>query len=211
MTTINASATVTEIESRENTDFEFVFEGRLFQLELSKSLYNELPYSIRNQYGEFEDFKTCINVDFAEISENLFDYWSDITENSDKGLAMLRKQARKQLLSFVVSSANKLRSALKSMSLAMHTAWTKAKILATGFVQFVKMSDVDIEGEIPVQSRRVASLESFGVERKTANKTAGLLRFIDLDKIAKGLSAAESVISFHVWQVVGWSVNKSIG
>lgn len=93
----------------------------------------------------------------------------------------------------------------------MHTAWTKAKILATGFVQFVKMSDVDIEGEIPVQSRRVASLESFGVERKTANKTAGLLRFIDLDKIAKGLSAAESVISFHVWQVVGWSVNKSIG
>lgn len=62
MTTINASATVTEIESRENTDFEFVFEGRLFQLELSKSLYNELPYSIRNQYGEFEDFKTCIKV-----------------------------------------------------------------------------------------------------------------------------------------------------
>jgi len=200
---------ITDIEVRENTDIEFVFNGRLYQLEIGLEEWNALPTHIKGD--EFEEYKSFKNINFLQVAHSLRLYAKDVTECSDKGLAMLRKQARKRLLSFVVSSANKLRSALKSMSLAMHTAWTKARILATGVVQFVKMQDVDIEGEIPVQTRRVASLESFGVERKTANKTAGLLRFIDLDKIAKGLSAAESVISFHVWQVVGWSVNKSIG
>lgn len=207
MTLFNASASqITEITAIENTDIEFVFNGRLYCLVIDQDEWNALSYSIRNIYGDdFDFFKSCKDVDFAEIVFDLRLYAEDVTESTDKGLAMLRKQARTKLLSWIVSSANKLRSTLKSMSLAMHTAWTKAKILATGFVQFVKVSDVDIEGEIPVQSRRVASLESYGIKGQ-GNRPSDILRFIDLDKIKQGIHPVSCVISFHVWQVVGWSV-----
>ncbi len=117
----------------------------------------------------------------------------------------LKKQARKNLLSWIVTTANKLRSTLKSMSLALHTAWTRAKILLSGFVQFVKIADVDSSEEIPVFSRRVASLESQGFTPKGESKPNGLLKFIDLDKKDLGLPIASCIISMHVWQVVGWS------
>jgi len=117
----------------------------------------------------------------------------------------LKKETRRNLLSWIVTTANKLRSTLKSMSLALHTAWTRAKILLSGFVQFVKVADVDNTEEIPVFSRRVASLESQGVTPKGESKPNGLLKFIDLDKKDSGLPLSACIISMHVWQVVGWS------
>lgn len=204
MTLLTATASqITEITAIENTDIEFVFEGRLYQLEISNEEWDALSSSIRNQYGDFESFKSCKDVDFTEIIFDLRLYAEDVTEYTEKGLAMLRKQARHNLLSYIVSSANRLRSTLKSMSLAMHTAWTQAKILMTGVVEFVKVGDVDTEGEILTQRRRVASLADYGVKYDSISKD--VLRFIDLDKIAKGLSPASCIISMHVWQVVSWS------
>ena len=205
MTLFNASASqITNITAIENSDIEFVFNGRLYCLLIDADVFNALSSSIRSSYGEFEDFKNCKNVDFAEIVFDLRLYAEDVTETTEKGLAMLRKQARRNLLSYIVSSANKLRSSLKSLSLAMHTAWTQARILLTGMVQFVKVGDVDTEeGEIKVQSRRVASLSSFGIKYQSISNT--VLRFIDLEKIESGLAPIKSIISFHVWQVVSWN------
>lgn len=204
MTLFNASASqISQITAIENTDIEFVFEGRLYCLVIDQEEYAALSPTIRSYYGEYEDFKTAKNVDFAEIIFDLRLYAEDVTETTDKGQALLKKQARRNLLSYIVSSANKLRSTLKSMSLAMHTAWTKARILASGVVNFVKVDDVDTEAEIVVQRRRVAD----GGRGKN-----GLLLFTDLDKYENFLregyeeakAKAKSFISMHVWQVVSW-------
>ncbi len=205
MTLFNASASeISQITAIENTDVEFVFNGRLYCLAIDQAEFNALSYNIRNLYGnDFNAFKACKKVDFSEIVFDLRLYAEDVTECTDKGQAMLRKQARRNLLSYIVSSANKLRSTLKSLSLAMHTAWTQARILITGCVQFVKVGDVDTEGEIQVQSRRVAALSSFGIKYQSITNT--VLRFIDIDKIESGLAPSKSIISFHVWQVVSWN------
>lgn len=206
MTLLTATASqITEITAIENTDIEFVFNGRLYCLVIDQDEWNALSYSIRNIYGDdFEFFKSCNNVDFSEIIFDLRLYAEDVTEYTEKGLAMLRKQARHNLLSYIVTSANKLRSTLKSMSQAMHTAWTKARILASGIVSFVKVGDVDKDEDAPVYTRRVAD--------GGAGKN-GLMLFKDLDKYETYLKAgldeatatAKSFISMHPWQVVSWS------
>lgn len=191
----------------ESTDIEFVCDGRLYHLEINKEEWEDLSYSIRNYFGDcyhtFRESTLPHNI-LLEICYDLRLHAVDVTEDTEKGQALLRKQARKSLLSYIVTSANKMRKAVGSMSTALHTAWTKAKILMTGFVQFVKVADIDSEGEIPVQSRRVASLESFGI-KGTGNKADSMLRFIDLEKIALGIPAIACIISMHVWQVVSWS------
>lgn len=211
MKLFNATASqITEITPYEgsNTDIEFVCNGRLYQLEIGEEEFSAMSYGIRDRYADsYEAYRTSTQVDQSDLLEICHDlrlYAEDVTECTDKGAAMLKKQARKGLLSYIVTTANKLRASLKSMSLAMHTAWTKAKILMTGFVQFVKVSDVDSEGEIEVQNRRVASLDSFGIKGQ-GNKPSDILRFIDLDKAEKGLHPVSCVISFHVWQVVSWN------
>lgn len=204
MTLFNASANqITNITAIENTDIEFIYNGRLYCLVIDQDEYAALSPAIRSYYGEFEDFKACKEVDFSEIVFDLRLYAEDVTESTDKGQELLRKEARRNLLSYIVSSANKLRSTLKSLSLAMHTAWTQARILLTGMVQFVKVGDVDTEGEIQVQSRRVASLSAHGIKYQSISNT--VLRFIDLEKIESGLAPSKSIISFHVWQVVSWN------
>lgn len=205
MTLFNATLDqISNITAIENSDIEFIFDGRLYQLEIDEERWEDLSYELRNLYGnDFNAFKTCKNVDFSEIVYDLRLYAEDVTESTEKGQAMLRKQARRSLLSYIVSSANKLRSSLKSLSLAMHTAWTQARILITGMVQFVKVGDVDTEGEIKVQSRRVASLSSHGIKYESITNT--VLRFIDLEKIESGLAPIQSIISCHVWQVVSWN------
>lgn len=204
MTLFNASE-ITKIEAIENTDIEFVSNGRLYCLVIDQDEWNALSYSIRNIYGDdFDFFKTCKNVDFAEIISDLRLYAEDVTETTDKGQAMLRKQARHNLLSWIASSANKMRSTFKSMSVAMHTAWTKAKILASGVVSFVKIEDIDKEENTPIYTRRVASLESYGIKGSGKAKKSGVMRFIDLDKIERGLAPIACIISMHVYQVVSW-------
>lgn len=203
MTLFNASE-ITEIEAIENTDIEFVCENRLYCLVIDQDEYAALSPTIRSYYGDFEDFKTCKNVDFAEIISDLRLYAEDVTETTDKGQAMLRKQARHNLLSWIASSANKMRSTFKSMSVAMHTAWTKAKILASGVVSFVKIEDIDKEENTPIYTRRVASLESYGIKGSGKAKKSGVMRFIDLDKIERGLAPIACIISMHVYQVVSW-------
>lgn len=203
MTLFNASE-ITEIEAIENIDIEFVCEGRLYCLVIDQDEYVALSPTIRSYYGDFEDFKACKNVDFAEIISDLRLYAEDVTETTDKGQAMLRKQARHNLLSWIASSANKMRSTFKSMSVAMHTAWTKAKILASGVVSFVKIEDIDKEENTPIYTRRVASLESYGIKGSGKAKKSGVMRFIDLDKIERGLAPIACIISMHVYQVVSW-------
>lgn len=225
MTLFNASAsTISEIEVIENTDIEFISNGRLYillidqehldaafgtRLEKEEDIYSGDNWLIEVPEIEIEDWrksKKLTTEDFIQVIAANFECCEDVTEYTDRGIALLteqRKQTRKNLLSFVVSTANRLRSTLKNMSLAMHTAWTQAKILMTGAVQFVKVSDVDTEGEIEVQRRRVGSLADYGIKYDSISKD--VLRFIDLDKIAKGLSPASCIISMHVWQVVSWS------
>lgn len=220
--------TISEISAISNTDIEFVVEGRLFQLEIGQdeldnafgqfSNYWENPYTGKGYYDtEVEmslwDWKKLqlTEADYLQVITANRTSWEDITEYTDKGLAMLeaaqkvaKTESRRKLLSWIVSGANKLRSVLKSMSLAMHTAWTRARILAAGAVQFVKMGDVDNDTEIPVQNRRVAD---------GGNSKNGLLLFTDLEKyetaIREGLdeatAKAKSFISMHVWQVVSWN------
>ncbi len=208
MTTLLTSAQISDVVIIDNTDIEFVFNGRLYQLEINELAYNDLSYFVKRNIGETHyEFVTC---QFSEetakdIIIELFSYAKDVTEYTDKGQQLLRKQARRNLLSWIVTTANKMRSALKSMSLALHTAWTRAKILLSGFVQFVKVGDVDSSEEIPVFSRRVASLESQGFVPKGESKPTGTLKFIDLDKKDSGLPLSACIISMHVWQVVGWS------
>lgn len=202
------TTTITEIVAIENTDIEFVCEGRLYQLEIGEDEWAALSPTIRNYYADslasFRNCKKTTPIDLLEICYDLRLYAEDVTETTDKGQSMLRRQSRKSLLSYIVTSANKMRSTLKSMSLAMHTAWTKARIIASGFVQFVKVSDVDSEGEIEIQSRKVGSLSDYGI-KGLGNKPSSILRFIDLGKIEKGFHPVSCVISLYVWQVVGWN------
>lgn len=225
MTLFNASAsTISEIEVIENTDIEFISNGRLYcllidqehldaafgtRLEKEEDIYSGDNWLIEVPEIEIEDWrksKKLTTEDFIQVIAANFECCEDVTEYTDRGIALLteqRKQTRKNLLSFVVSTANRLRSTLKNMSLAMHTAWTKARILASGVVNFVKVDDVDTEAEIVVQRRRVAD----GGKGKN-----GLLLFTDLDKYENFLregyeeakAKAKSFISMHVWQVVSW-------
>lgn len=191
----------------ESTDIEFVCDGRLYHLEIGEYEFDDLSYSIRNYFGDcYSTFRksTLPHNILLEICYDLRLHAVDVTEYTEKGQALLRKQARKNLLSYIVTSANKMRKIVGSMSTALHTAWTKAKILMTGFVQFVKVGDVDTEGEIPVQSRRVASLDKYGI-KGTGNNASAMLRFVDLDKIESGIPLINCIISMHVWQVVSWS------
>lgn len=220
---------ISEISAISNTDIEFVCEGRLYQLEVGQEELDN-AYGVGTRYWEDPYTSKGYNDDESEMPLNVWkklnnlteaDYllvinanrvsWEDVTECTDKGLTMLeaaqkaaKAESRRKLLSWIVSGANKLRSVLKSMSLAMHTAWTRARILAAGAVQFVKVADVDSEGEIPVQNRRVAD----GGKGKN-----GLLLFTDLEKyetyIKAGLdeaaAKAKAYISMHTWQVVSWN------
>lgn len=211
---------ITQIVAASNVDVEFVSNGRLYQLEITQdeldaayganAAYWENPYT-----GEGATDTECemplsawkkLNLtekDFMEVIVANQAAWCDVTECTDKGQELLKAQARKNLLSWIVTLANKLRSALKSMSLAMRAAWMKAKILATGIVKFVKIEDVKKEF-IPTHTRRVVD----GGQGRN-----GILLFTDLDKyeaaLSEGLSEAaakaKSYISMHLWQVVGWN------
>ena len=226
MTTTTAS--ISGITKVSNTDIEFVSNGRLYVLlidqeELDRAYgqtasYSENPFSGKGYADTNSEVPVQIwnkmnlsNEDLLEVITANQVSWEDVTECTDRGLALIaetakeaKKQARHKLLSWIVSGANKLRSTLKSMSLAMHVAWTKARILATGVVNFVKVDDVDLETEIPVQRRRVMD----GGRGKN-----DMLLFIDLDKFETNLrdglqeaaAKAKSFISMHVWQVVSWS------
>jgi hypothetical protein len=226
MTTTTAS--ISGITKVSNTDIEFVSNGRLYcliidQEELDRAYgqtasYSENPMTGRGYTDTNSEVPVRVweklelsNEDLLEVIQANQVSWEDVTECTDRGQALLaetakeaKKQARHKLLSWIVSGANKLRSTLKSMSLAMHVAWTKARILASGVVNFVKVDDVDADGEIEIQSRRVAD----GGRGKN-----GLLLFTDLDKYETYLKAgldeatakAKSFISMHVWQVVSWS------
>ncbi len=223
MTLLTATASdITEITITDNTDIEFVCAGRLYNLLIDQEQLDaafgfetrdwEDPYDGKAYYDEYsvieiEDWSKSKNITnediLAVILANRYDC-EDVTEYCDKGLAMLRKQARHNLLSYIVTSANKLRSTLKSMSLAMHAAWTKAKILASGVVNFVKVADVDTNKEITVHTRRVAD----GGTGKN-----GLMLFKDLEKyetylkagLDEAIATAKSFISMHPWQVVSWT------
>ncbi len=226
MTTTSAS--ISGITKVSNTDIEFVANGRLYVLlidqeELDRAYgqtasYSENPFSGKGYTDTNSEVPVQIwnkmnltEADMLEVITANQVSWEDVTECTDRGLALIaetakeaKKQARHKLLSWIVSGANKLRSTLKSMSLAMHVAWTKARILTTGVVNFVKVDDVDLETEIPVQRRRVMD----GGRGKN-----DMLLFIDLDKFETNLRSgmqeatakAKSFISMHVWQVVSWS------
>ena len=221
--------TITNITILSNTELEFVANNRAYLLEVTQNeldatygindTYSECPFTGRGHYDTEPEMglvswrllpiTTEAALEVINANENS---WYDITECSDLGATLLKKQARRNLLSYIVTTANKMRATLKSMSLAMHVAWTRAKILAAGVVNFVKVGDVDTEEEIPLHTRRVTSLESAGYIPTGSSKGEykDILKFIDLDKfeawIESGMTQIEaakrSVISMHVWQVV---------
>jgi len=215
--------TITGLEIISNTELEFISGGRVYILEIGQSELNnafgmgvvfyESPFDgVTDKYdvepeftlSEWDRCKFLSEYDFIRVITTNQESWQDVTEYSDKGIELLKKQARSKLLSWILTTANKTRSIFKSMSTALHTAWTRAKILATGIVKFVKVDDIDKEGEIPVFTRRVATLEKYGVTGLGKRKSNGLMKFIDLDKIDSGLPPAACIISMHVWQVVDW-------
>lgn len=238
MTTTNTPA-ISQISIISNTDFEFVANGRLYCLLVEQEHldntygksadYWESPFSGVGSYDTVSEIDILTwnklpisEADALEVINANTTSWDDVTECTDKGLALLaeqaaeqRKQARRNLLSHIVSTANRLRPALRDMSLAMHVAWTRAKVLATGLVSFVKVSDVDTDTDIPVHTRRVASLESVGFTAAGTGKDGhkDILKFIDLSKfeswVESGMNKADaakrSIISMHVWQVVSWN------
>lgn len=242
MNALNTTPAITNITINSNDDLEFVANGRLYVLLVEQqhldnafgqtAPYWENPYTGQG-YNDIESELTLATwntlkiseADALEVIQANATSWDDVTECTDKGLAMLaaqaaeqRKNARRNLLSHIVSTANRLRSTLRDMSLAMHVAWTRAKVLATGIVNFVKVADVDADGEIPVHTRRVASLESAGfIAVGTAPKKdhKDILKFIDLSKfeswIESGMdridAAKRSIISMHVWQIVAAGAN----
>lgn len=221
MTTSTTSASqITGLTIVDNCDVEFEFNGRLYQLEIDQDVldnafgfygvestiaeYGKCDYIA--EYGECESevelnwWKKAKLTDdsFIEVIVANTESWEDVTECTDRGQALLRRNARRSFLSFVVSTANKLRRSLGNMSTAMHAAWTKARILASGIVNFVKVNDDET-----IYTRRVSD---GGIGKN------GLLLFTDLDKfefwLAEGLSEetakVKSYISMHVWQVVSW-------
>ncbi len=231
MQTLSTPA-ISQISIISNTDFEFVSNGRLYVLFVEQAhldnaygqaaTYWENPYSGKGFYDTESEINILTWNTLPITTEDALEVilanqvsWEDVTECTDKGLAMLRAAARKSLLSHIVSTANRLRSALRDMSLAMHVAWTRAKVLATGLVSFVKVSDVDTDTDIPVHTRRVASLESVGFTAAGTGKDGhkDILKFIDLSKfeswVESGMSKADaakrSIISMHAWQVVSWN------
>lgn len=223
------SLNISQITPASSTDVEFVCNNRLYVLLIDQE-------ALDNTYGQEADYwesletgkgydtvESVISVrDWEKLPLTEADYlevitanqasWEDVTEYTDKGAELLRKESRRKLLSMIVTQANKMYSSLRNMSLAMHVAWTRAKVLAKGLVSFVKVNDVDTEGEIPVHTRRIASLEGMGFvssgEKRESNRD--ILKFIDLDKfdawVASGLdkmaALKRSIISMHVWQVV---------
>lgn len=59
--------TLTEVTARENTDIEFVCEGRLYQLEITKEVYGQLSAITRSYYGDFNTFKTDMGARLSLI------------------------------------------------------------------------------------------------------------------------------------------------
>ena len=220
---------ITNLTILSNCELEFVCNGRAWLLEVTQDeldatygindTYSECPFTGRGHYDTDSEMSLIswrllpLTTEAAlEVINANQDSWYDITELSDLGAMLLKKQARKNLLSHIVTTANKMRSTLKSMSLAMHVAWTRAKVLAAGVVNFVKVADVDGVDEIPLHTRRVISLESAGYvpAGSTKGEHKDILKFVDLDKfeawIESGMekinAVKRSVISMHVWQVV---------
>lgn len=215
---------ITGILAADNCDVEFEYNDRLYQLDITQASLTEV-YGTSNEV-ELLWWKnaTLSTEDFIEVIVANQELWYDVTECTDRGQALLRRSTRRNLLSFIVSGANKMRKAFGSLSTALraswakakmllesvqsvqdagiHTAYTKAKVLATGIVNFIKVQDADLE-DAPIHTRRV-------VDGGTGKN--GLLLFTDLDKFeaakAQGLSEeaakAKAYISMHVWQVVGW-------
>lgn len=221
MKTINASASqITEIEVIEPFNWksmliEFVSECRVYDLEITQDMVdyvfgvNELTqesawWTLASYTESLVELSEITEEEMVEVAQSFKKDWYDVTDSCPEKVAIIRKQARRSLLSYIVTSANKLRSTLKSMSEAMHTAWTKARILASGIVSFVKVGDVDKDEDVPVYTRRVAD----GGTGKN-----GLMLFKDLEKYENYLKAgldeatatAKSFISMHAWQVVSWS------
>ena len=221
--------TITNLTILSNCELEFIANGRAYLLEVTQDeldatygivdTYSECPFTGRGYYDTESEMGLVswrllpITTEAAlEVINANQDSWYDITELSDLGAMLLKKQARRNLLSHIVTTANKMRATLKSMSLAMHVAWTRAKVLAAGVVNFVKVGDVDAEEEIPLHTRRIASLESAGYVPTESSKKQykDILKFVDLDKfeawIESGMTQIEaakrSIISMHVWQVV---------
>lgn len=222
MTTLSTSA-ISNLVISSKTDFEFEANGRLYVLLVEQShldntygataTYSENPYSGRG----YNDVESVINIrtwealpitaeDALEVIQANATSWDDVTECTDKGQAMLRKAARRNLLSHIVTCANKMRATLKGiyrpMRVAMSNAWEYARIIARGAVSFIKVADVDNENA-EIHTRRVAPITSGPI-------TSSLFKFYDLDKIAANIQAgmdeiaakSKSIISMHVWQVV---------
>lgn len=222
------SLNISQITPASATDVEFVSNGRLYVLLIDQEVLNN-TYGQEADYWEhpsgkgYDTVESVITIrDWEKLPLTEADYlevisanqasWEDVTDCTDKGAELLRKESRRKLLSMIVTQANKMYSSLRNMSLAMHVAWTRAKVLAKGLVSFVKVNDVDTEAEIPVHTRRVASLEGMGFvsSGERSVRSRDILKFIDLDKfdawVASGLdkmaALKRSIISMHVWQVV---------
>lgn len=200
------------------TEIEFECDNRLYSLEITQqcltnafgldSTESECPFTgfFSHAHPPNMDLYWWNRVelsseDFYAVVEANRDEWYDVTECSDRGQALLKRQARANFLRSIMENANKLRKKLGDLGAALSCAWTKAKILATGVVNFIKLSDYEAENP-PIQTRRVAD----GGSGRT-----GLL-FVDLDKFEAAKEAGmddekarlASLISMHAYQVVNW-------
>lgn len=113
----------------------------------------------------------------------------------------LRLAARKKMLSGIMSKAwalvkNGLNDCIKS---GLCAAWLETKIFLSGVVTFFKKNNED-----EITTRRVARLSAHGIVGKSTANTTDIIRCIDLDKLATTGNAAASIISFHVWQIMGY-------
>jgi len=217
---------ISQISITSNTDIEFISNGRLYVLLIEQqhldnafgqtATYWENSYTGQG-YNDIESEITLSTWNGLKISEadalevilaNQVS-WDDVTECTDRGQALLaeqRKAARRNLLSHIVTCANKMRSTLKGiyrpMRVAMSNAWEYARIIMRGTVSFIKVADIDNEAA-EVHTRRVSPITSGPI-------ASSLFKFYDLDKIAANIQAgmdeitakAKSIISMHVWQIV---------
>lgn len=199
-------------------EIEFEADNRLYSLEITQqcltnafgfnSTESECPFTgvFSHDYTPVIDLYWWQRVelstgDFWAVVEANRNAWYDVTECSDRGQALLKRQARASFLRSIMENANKLRKKLGNLGTALSCAWTKVKILASGVVNFIKLADHELENP-PIQTRRVAD----GGSGRT-----GLL-FVDLDKFeaAKESGMDEekarlmSLISMHAYQVVNW-------
>lgn len=59
------------------------------------------------------------------------------------------------------------------------------------------------DNEDEITTRRVGRLSDYGISGKFIKDPNGIIRAVDLDKLAQTGNAAASIISFHIWQILG--------